>query len=127
MCQELAWCMFRIIEQGGKLDVTHMRALVRRLGEVISDLGAGGPVSLTGLALRDWEQQIALAVQRRTGALPALGSVGDIRQQLSRCWRFLSVAYDTRPWWVGEDLGSGRGPPVSGGAPPPPAPRARCV
>ena len=27
--------------RGGKLDVTHMRALVRRLGEVISDLGAG--------------------------------------------------------------------------------------
>lgn len=102
MRQELAWCVFRIIEQGGKLDVTHMRALVRRLGEVISDLGAGAPVSLTGLALRDWQQQIALAVQRRTGALPALGSVRDIRQQLTRCWRFLSVAYDTRPWWLRE-------------------------
>ncbi len=38
MRQELAWCVFRIIEQGGKLDVTHMRALVRRLGEVICDL-----------------------------------------------------------------------------------------
>src|SRR5258708_21350701 len=87
MCQELAWCMFRIIEQGGKLDVTHMRALVRRLGEVISDLGAGGPVSLTGLALRDWEQQIALAVQRPTGALPPLGSVGHIPPPLSPGWR----------------------------------------
>ena len=102
MRQELAWCVFRIIEQGGKLDVTHMRALVRRLGEVISDLGAGAPVSLTGLALRDWQQQIALAVQRRTGALPARGTVRDIRQQLIRCWRFLSVAYDTRPWWLRE-------------------------
>jgi integrase len=102
MRQELAWCMFRIIEQGGKLDVTHMRALVRRLGEVISDLGAKAPVSLAGLALRDWQQQIALAVQRRTGALPALGTVRDIRQQLSRCWRFLSVACDTRPWWLRE-------------------------
>ena len=102
MRQELAWCVFRIIEQGGKLDVTHMRALVRRLGEVISDLGAGAPVSLAGLALRDWEQQIALAVQRRTGALPGLGSIRDIRQQLSRCWRFLSVGYDARPWWLRE-------------------------
>ncbi len=100
MRQELAWCVFRIIEQGGKLDVTHMRALVRRLGEVICDLGAGAPVSLTGLALRDWQLQIALAVQRRTGALPALGTARDIRQQLIRCWRFLSAAYDSRPWWL---------------------------
>jgi hypothetical protein len=102
MRQELAWCVFRIIEQGGKLDITHMRALVRRLGEVISDLGTGAPVSLTGLALQGWQQQIALAAQRRTGALPAVGTVRDIRQQLSRCWRFLSVAYDTRPWWLCE-------------------------
>ena len=100
MRQELAWCVFRIIEQGGKLDVTHMRALVRRLGEVICDLGAGAPVSLTGLALRDWQLQIALAVQRRTGALSALGTARDIRQQLIRCWRFLSAAYDSRPWWL---------------------------
>ena len=48
MRQELAWCVFRIIEQGGKLDVTHMRALVRRLGEVISDLGAGPRFLLPG-------------------------------------------------------------------------------
>jgi len=102
MRQELAWCVFRIIEQGGKLDITHMRALVRRLSEVISDFGAGAPVSLAGLALQDWEQQIALAAHRRTGALPAVGTIRDIRQQLSRCWRFLSVAYDTRPWWLRE-------------------------
>ena len=30
------------------------------------------------------------------------GLCRDIRQQLSRCWRFLSVAYDTRPWWLCE-------------------------
>jgi hypothetical protein len=100
--QELAWCMFRIITRGGKVDVTHMRALVRRLGEVISDLGAAAPVSLTGLAPRDWQQQFALAVRRRTGALPGPGSLGDLRQQLGRCWRLLAAAYDTRPWWQRE-------------------------
>lgn len=100
--QELAWCVFRIITQGGKVDVTHMRALVRRLGEVISDLGAAAPVSLTGLAPREWQQQFALAVRRRTGALPGPGSVSDLRQQLGRCWRLLAAAYDTRPWWQRE-------------------------
>ena len=100
--QELAWCMFRIITRGGKVDVTHMRALVRRLGEVISDLGAAAPVSLTSLAPREWQQQFALAVRRRTGALPGPGSVSDLRQQLGRCWRLLAAAYDTRPWWQRE-------------------------
>ena len=92
--QELAWCVFRIIAQGGKVDVTHMRALVRRLGEVISDLGAAAPASLAGLAPQDWQQQFALAVRRRTGALPGPGSVSDLRQQLSRCSRLLVAAYD---------------------------------
>ena len=100
--QELAWCVFRIISQGGKVDVTHMRALARRLGEVISDLGAAAPASLTGLAPRDWQQQFALAVRRRTGALPGPGSLSDLRQQLGRCWRLLAAAYDTRPWWQRE-------------------------
>lgn len=87
--QELAWCVFRIITQGGKVDVTHMRAPVRRLGEALGDLGAAAPVSLTGLAPREWQQQFALAVRRRTGALPGPGSVSDLRQQLGRCWPLL--------------------------------------
>jgi integrase len=97
--QELAWCVFRIIAQGGKVDVTHMRALTRRLGEVIADLGPAAPASLAGLAPREWQQQFALAVRRRTGALPGPGSVSDVRQQLNRCWRLLAGAYDVRPWW----------------------------
>jgi integrase len=100
--RELAWCVFRIIAQGGKADVTHMRALVRRLGEAISDLGPAAPASLTGLAPRDWQRQFALAVRRRTGTLPAPGSVSDVRQQLTRCWRLLAAAYDVRPWWQRE-------------------------
>ena len=37
--QELASCMFRNIARAGKVDVTHMRALTGRLGEVIAELG----------------------------------------------------------------------------------------
>ena len=100
--KELAWCIFRIIAQGGKVDVTHMRALTRRLSEALSDLGAGAPASLAGLSPLEWQQQFALAVRRRTGALPGPGSVRDVRQQLTRCWRLLAVAYDARPWWQRE-------------------------
>jgi integrase len=100
--QELAWCVFRIIAQGGKVDVTHMRALTRRLSEVIADLGPAAPASLTGLAPREWQRQFALAVRRRTSALPGPGSVSDLRQQLTRCWRLLAAAYDMRPWWQRE-------------------------
>lgn len=100
--RELAWCVFRIIAQGGKVDVTHMRALTRRLSDVIVDLGAAAPASLAGLSPREWQQQFALAVRRRTGALPGPGSVRDLRQQLNRCWRLLAGAYDARPWWQRE-------------------------
>ena len=79
--RELAWCEFRIIAQGAKVDVTHMRARIRRLGEVISDLGPAAPASLTGLVPRDWQQQFALAVRRRTGTLPAPDSVSDVRSR----------------------------------------------
>ena len=110
--QELTWCVFRIIVRGGKVDVTHMRALVRRLGEVISDLGAAAPASLTGLAPHEWQQQFALAVRRRTGALPGPGSVSDLRQQLTRCWRLLAAAYDVRPWWQREIWNPAAGPRI---------------
>jgi integrase len=97
--QELAWCLFRIIEQGGKVDVTHMRMLARRLGDAISDLGRAAPVSLTGLSARDWQQQMTVAAARRTGSLPAASTSRDLREQLHRCHRLLVAAYDTRPWW----------------------------
>ena len=96
---ELAWCVFRIIDQGGRVDIGHMRMLVSRLLDVISDLGPGGPTSLIGLSVRDWEHQMARSRQRRAGALPAPGTARDLSQQLRRCYRLLSVAYDPRPWW----------------------------
>src|SRR5258708_18936959 len=69
--QELGWCVFRIIADGGKVDVTHMRALVRRLCEVISDLGPAAPSSLTRLAPPEWQPQVPLAGRRRTRAPPS--------------------------------------------------------
>jgi len=100
MRTELAWCVFRIIDQGGRVDIGHMRMLVRRLSEVISDLDTRAPSSLTELSAPDWERQMARATQRRVGALPATGTASDLRQQLRRCYRLLSVAYDPRPWWL---------------------------
>jgi integrase len=99
---ELAWCVFRIIDHGGRVDIGHMRMLVRRLSDVISDLGPEAPASLTGLSTREWEHQMARSTQRRAGALPAPGTASDLRQQLRRCHRLLSLAYDQRPWWQRE-------------------------
>ncbi|MEP6561950.1 MAG: site-specific integrase [Nakamurella sp.] len=96
---ELAWCVFRIIDQGGRVDIGHMRMLARRLSDVISDLGPHAPISLIGLSALEWEHQMARSSQRRVGALPAPGTARDLRQQLRRCYRLLSVAYDPRPWW----------------------------
>ncbi len=45
---------------------------------------------------------MARATQRRAGALPAPGTASDLRQQLRRCYRLLSVACDPRPWWLRE-------------------------
>ena len=70
MRRELAWCVFRIIELGGKVRTPALGMLVRRLGEVIADLGAGAPSSLTGLPAETWLREISLAVHRRTGQLP---------------------------------------------------------
>jgi hypothetical protein len=55
---------------GGKVDVTHMRALTRLFGEVITDLGPAAPTSLAGLAPREWQQQFAPSA-RSSGARSA--------------------------------------------------------
>jgi integrase len=99
---ELAWCVFRIIDQGGRVDIGHMRMLARRVSDVIGDLGPAAPTSLIGLSARDWEHQMARSRQRRAGALPPPSTTRDLNQQLRRCYRLLSVAYDPRPWWQQE-------------------------
>jgi hypothetical protein len=59
--REVAWCVFRIIELGGKIPTPGLSMLVHRLGEVIADGGGRAPVSLLGLSVRDWCQQIQRA------------------------------------------------------------------
>jgi integrase len=100
MRQELAWCVFRIIELGGKIPTPGLSMLARRLGEVVADRVGQAPVpSLLDLSVRDWCQQIQHAVHRRTGRLPAASTMNNIRQLLTRMMRLLVIACDTGPWW----------------------------
>lgn len=102
MRQEVTWCMFRIIELGGRVQVPGTAMLVRRLAEIAAGYGAGAPRSLTDLPARAWLQQIPLAVHRRRGKLPAPSSLTQMRQVLLRFLWLLDLAYDTRPWWQRE-------------------------
>src|SRR5664280_2684551 len=54
------------------------------------------------MSTADWCQHSAVAVQRRTGTLPTPSTARDFREQLWRCHRLLTAAYDTRPWWARE-------------------------
>jgi integrase len=102
MRRELAWCVFRIAERGGVVCAGAMTALTRRLAEVSADLGPQAPASLLAWPASQWLHQIALAVARRSGALPAPGTMRHVRQSLCRCYRQLWAGYDTRPWWQRE-------------------------
>jgi integrase len=102
MRRELIWCAFRIIEQGGVVCPGDLAGLVRRLREVLDDLGANAPCSLVAASPREWQQHMARAVHRRTGALPAVASARNVRETLHRCYRLLWAAYDARPWWQRE-------------------------
>lgn len=102
MRREVAWCISRMAGYGGVITIQDMRMLVRRLGEVVDDLGPAAPGSLVELSARDWQHHVARAVHRRTGQLPGIGSAKTVREQLMRCYRLLWVAYDPRPWWQRE-------------------------
>jgi integrase len=99
MRREVAWCVFRIIELGGKIPTPALSMLVHRLGEVITDRAGQAPTSLLELSGRDWCQQIAHAVHRRVGRLPAAATMNNIRWLLTRMMRLLVIALDTGPWW----------------------------
>jgi integrase len=99
MAREIAWCLFRIADGGGLIQVKDMRMLIRRMSEVVADSSGAAPVSLTDLSFGDWQQWIARAAHRRTGTLPAPGSARIVRANLQRCYRLLDIAYDARPWW----------------------------
>jgi integrase len=102
MRQEVTWCMFRIIELGGRVQMPGTVMLVRRLTEITAAYQAEAPRSLMELPARSWLQQIPLAVHRRRGKLPAPSSITQMRQVLLRFWWLLDLAYDTRPWWQRE-------------------------
>ena len=102
MRQEVTWCMFRIIELGGRVQMPGTVMLVRRLTEITAADGAGAVRSLMDLPARTWLQQIPLAVHRRRGKLPAPSSITQMRQVLLRFAWLLDLAYDTRPWWQRE-------------------------
>jgi integrase len=102
MRQEVTWCMFRIIELGGRVQMPGTVMLARRLTEITADRGDRARRSLTDLPARTWLQQIPLAVHRRRGKLPASSSVMQMRQALLRFLWLLDLAYDTRPWWQRE-------------------------
>ena len=102
MRQEMTWCMFRIIELGGRVQMPGTVMLARRLTEITADHAAGTLRSLMDLPARSWLQQIPLAVHRRRGKLPAPSSVTQMRQVLLRFLWLLDLAYDTRPWWQRE-------------------------
>lgn len=102
MRQEMTWCMFRIIELGGRVQMPGTVMLARRLTEITADHRAGTVRSLMDLPARTWLQQIPLAVHRRRGKLPAPSSVTQMRQVLLRLLWLLDLAYDARPWWQRE-------------------------
>jgi integrase len=99
MRRELAWCVFRIVELGGKIATPGLSMLVHRLGEVIADHAGQRLASLLDLSVRDWCQQIQHAAHRRTGRLPAATTTVNIRRLLTRMMRLLVLACDTGPWW----------------------------
>jgi integrase len=102
MRQEVTWCMVRIIELGGRVQMPGTVMLARRLTEITADRTAGAPQSLMDLPARVWLQQIPLAMHRRRGRLPAPSSVMQMRQVLLRFLWLLDLAYDTGPWWQRE-------------------------
>ena len=99
MRRELSWCMFRIVERGGRIALANMAMFARWLGNAVADLGSGAPSSLTGLSVQDWEHQFALSVQHRRNKLPAVSTRQTFRQYLTNYYRLLEDAYDPRPWW----------------------------
>jgi integrase len=99
MRREVAWCVFRIIELGGKIPTPTLSILVRRLGEVLADRAGQAPASLLGLSGRDWCQHIAHSAHRRAGRLPAATTMRNIRWLLTRMMRLLVTAVDPGPWW----------------------------
>ncbi len=117
--RELAWCIWRAVEEGGAIHGAY-RALPNRLAAVLEDRRAthGGEIrSLMELGLADWERELAKATLRRGRSLTGLKPV---YWGLRTCYRLLHIAYDTRDWWEREvwDMRIDRRIPVRSHEPP---------
>jgi integrase len=71
------------------------------------------PFSLLDFPVPEWSRQIAHAVHRRTGQLPAATTARNQRGLLARMAGLLDAALDTGPWWRRDEwdpVGDGRIP-----------------
>jgi integrase len=101
MRRELAWCLWRVIDQGGQIHGAYV-PLVHRLSDIDADDRAADRLptaSLMARSLEEWERAMAKATLRRglqrSGMKPA-------RWALRACYRLLHLAYDPREWWEHE-------------------------
>lgn len=98
MQRELAWCVWRAIDQGGQIHHAYAN-FARRLRMIIDDdRAADGPrtASLIERPLEEWERAMAKATLRR-GLM--LSGMKPPRWALRTCFRLLHIAYDPREWW----------------------------
>lgn len=101
MQREIAWCVWRAIDQGGQVHHNYAN-FARRLRMIIDDdHEAGGPriASLIDRPLEKWERAMAKATLRR-GLM--LSGMKPPRWALRTCYRLLHLAYDPREWWEQE-------------------------
>ncbi len=102
MRQEVTWCIFRVIELGGRVQMPGTVMLVR-----LAHRDHRRP-RRRDTALADGPARARLAAGDPAGGAPAPGrlpapsSVMQMRQVLLRFLWLLDLAYDTRPWWQRE-------------------------
>ncbi len=101
MQRELAWCIWRAIEQGAPIHHAYGN-LVRRLAYALDDESAAGEraaISLMDRSLEGWERELRKGALRR-GLRP--GGLRPASWALRSCYRLLHLAYDPREWWEHE-------------------------
>ena len=104
MRREVTWCVFRVIELGGRIQV-HGAAHAGAPAAPRSppSTGAAGPRSLTDLPARAWLQQIPHGRPPPAGeAARRVIADADAAGPAAVPLRLLDLAYDARPWWQRE-------------------------
>jgi integrase len=101
MRRELAWCVWRAVDQGTHIHHAYGN-LARRLRYSLEDQRAAGQrtaQSLMDRSLEEWERQLRKGALRRGLRLSGLRPS---RWALRSCYRLLHIAYDPREWWEHE-------------------------